>query len=240
MMMVPGKRRAYVRDECLRRLASAGLSATTTETGWTVQIDGTGRRLSIATWDDVLGFLLDATNHPDSAAAREDLKQIRGLITEVQDRLFVPFSSLDLTEGAVPRGARQTLQTFHDLRPELKSRGWEQPSKYAAEGNGTHRFDIHRPGHALTWIVYMSFPAWETNAPTPFYVAIDWAQRAEYNRLLAPLARRVPPKAFEFNWSTPGFGIALDALVDADRAAVIAHLADQIDDWTDRFQLSLP
>lgn len=233
-MLVPSRRVAYIRDEVLRRCRQAGFADAEHGDGWTITTEVGERRLSVLTWDTLLRQLLDATDHPDSKPAHDDLIQVRALVDAVQERLFTPLTDEQLTDGELPRTVLQLISLFRGVRDALPAYDLTSPGNYATHRNGDHTFTIQHRNHPLRWWAMCGFGAWRDTAPTPFWLGLHWDLREEYDYLLRPLLDGAPPRAYLMSgWNTPGVAIPLRVEPGADRAAVIESLGSQIRQWVD-------
>lgn len=236
-MLVPQGRVGYVGAEIVRRCKMVDFAVEHFEHGWDVATDVGARRMSVVTWDTLIRHLLDETRHPDARSAHDDLMQIAALVSEVQDRLFKPLGADELTSGEIPRQLSQMIGLFADLRDSLTPYGFRSYGKHATHVDGKQNIGIARDDLAVPWLLNLDFQAWETTAPTPFWLAHHWTVRVERDRLLEPLLEGAPPAAYRFSsWNTNGIGIPLYVKSEADRAEVLDWLTSQCVAWIEHVE----
>lgn len=231
-LLVPASRTGYISRELLRRGESAGARLDHAgRRNWEVRLpDRPARRLSVFTWEDLIGRLLQATEGVEDRAAHHDLIQIQHLARDIEATLFVPFSSEQLTSPIIPRANIQILELLKLLRDALIEAGWEPIGKYASTIDGWTGYTIRHPGRRLAWSVHQSWSAWLTYAATPLWLTLSWEDRARHPDLLRPWLTGPAVRAYDFaTWSRSPIAIPLHIPADADRDEVAAALMDQIE-----------
>lgn len=232
--LVPESRLGYLTRELLVRSRNEFAVEEVPSGGWLVMVDGQPRRLSLVTWDALVGHLVRETARPEARDAHDDLIQIRDMVDVVQGQLYRPMTSQQITGREIAQANVQILDLHGSLRDALLDAGFEARGNFTSSTGGWQGYGIARPRAILSWQVHVSWSLWRALAPTPFWLTLAWDERRDHRDLLRPWLDGLPPRAHDVTaWQRPPIAVPLRLTPEDDRDQVIADLVSQIVSATD-------
>lgn len=112
---------------------------------WRIADTGDGCALALTDWPTVLGVLEQA----EAAAAREDVRQLRGLVDDVSENSFQPWTLQEIGERHFPRQIVHLVDICREVRSHLLATGtatWPGKRLSVASSIGMYGFPVYLGG----------------------------------------------------------------------------------------------
>jgi len=198
LFVVPESRLLSVWNEVVARCKDAGIVTEEVEGPVTARVANIGlhHRLAATSWNVLLDSLSMAAASAGEVGAQNDIAQLRGLCTSIDDDAFLPLRSDELTNLEVAR----RLNNLCDLPSQiveaasvvgLCDKKKESPFRY---GSGTYI----RIGPHTAWVGFAA-NLWRSHAVSPIWVNFypEYSQPMYVSRLLSRFAKATPRRCFE-------------------------------------------
>ena len=231
LVIAPSKRLDLLGRELDRRTSADGWAACLPTSGERrhVALD-TDRTLALISWAALLADLTNAVRDAGDRQAEADLEQLAGLAEAMEDQVFTPLTSEELT-GSTPVRMLQYLDIVDRATNRLVAEGLATRS---AEGGGALYSSSGRnyTGQYLalsgvTCLLRVSWPHWANDYASPIWLQVGFKKgqppAAAALSVLRPLA--VSGRVFEHT----GFAdVAIDLPTGTDLDEVMAAVVEQL------------
>jgi hypothetical protein len=191
---------------------------------------GPDQTLVLVSWTVALAGIQSSLAAADEEPLARDVEQLATLCARIDSDPFLPLSADEMTAVA-PRRLGQFFDLVDDLAETLVERGLGRGHRSPTEAGAGTFGRILRSGSFL-FVIQLNVSLWTTQRETPFWLRVSGVRRdstAAAERRLTSLTYEVPPRLLR-DPATGALLVPLFPLLGAERDAVLADLADQVED----------
>lgn len=244
LVVAPTAREHTLWSELIRRLDNDGLAWTALDavTGIAQSVStGLGPVLALTSWSNVLSILEHEA--VDDPAARGDLTQLRALCVAADADAFAPLTAEELSDQRTPALMLQLSVVFQRAIDKAVAGGvlnlGGTRTQADAERIGRYAYfgDERQAG---AWLG-LHFRLWRKHGVTPFwavFAATEWGRASDVRSLLVPWASKKGVLAV--NDDDGSFVVALNLVPGEEQGAVVAAIADQLQEMFQYLQAQEP
>lgn len=243
LFLAPSKRLDVLWTELMRRTEAAGL-----EVGARTDLDeyrwvtiGEQRILALISWRALLRSLVEAAIVTGDLAAQGDLDQLAGLCDRMDDAVFTPLTSEELT-GSAPSRSLQFLDIVDRATAQLISNGTAKrtdergSSLTGASGRGYSGRYLALGD--VTTLLRVSWTHWAGERATPLWLQVGYKGQpptADCLAALRPLQQT--GRLFEHSFSAD---VAIDVPTGVDLPEVVSAVVAQVEEVGQLLKTGLP
>ncbi|HEY8601851.1 MAG TPA: hypothetical protein VIL85_25720 [Thermomicrobiales bacterium] len=194
-----------------------------------VRVD-THHFLALASWRSVLAFLLRTLEVEGQQAQAEDVRQLVGLCTRMDDRAFLPLRTEELTDANIPARVVQYSQLADDVTDKLRVEKLISSKGLRATGAKGWYGRYMRIGD-FAGLLHFSAWKWRDRQLTPLWLSLydvrdeKWLPATRAKERLVALEMADPPRLLVVN---DEITIPLFLPTGVERATVVEALLRQM------------
>jgi hypothetical protein len=191
---------------------------------------GPSQTLVLVSWNVALAGIQSSLTAANEDALATDVEQLATLCARIDSDAFLPLSGDELT-AVTPRRLGQLIGLVDDLADACVERGLGRGHRSPTEA-GAGRFGRTLRVGNFVFHVQANVSLWTTLRETPYWLAITGVRRDSTpaaERRLTPLSYEVPPRLLR-DPATGTLLVPLFPVLGVERDAVVADLADQVED----------
>ena len=180
LFVVPQTRVKFLWSEVRRRAAEKYLLAQAEEAGRSrsAVLDGSERRLMMASWPELLDSMASAARAAGDGRAESEIVQLRGLTERMDMEAFPPWVSDDL-KTAFPRRILALMRLVDGAVARLEAAGLAKFPKKSQPYGGGYGWWVHLNGERVWFGLY--WRQWAEHGDSPLWL---WPEEQEARSLL--------------------------------------------------------
>jgi hypothetical protein len=191
---------------------------------------GPDQTLVLVSWNVALAGIQSSLTAAGEEALARDVDQLATLCARIDSDAFLPLTADELA-AVTPRRLGQLFDLIDGLADACVERGLGRGHRSPTEADAGTFGRTLRAGNYV-FLLQLNVSLWATQRETPFWLRISGARRDSTpaaERRLTSLSYEVPPRLLR-DPATGALLVPLFPLLGTERDAVLADLADQVED----------